>query len=80
MFGFLSLPKLIFTVVIVLAVWYGFKWYNRRQQIERQRAQGQVPPGGAGPSNKRKEAAIEDMVQCPDCGAYVPADGRHKCG
>jgi len=80
MFGFLSLPKLIFTVVIVLAVWYGFKWYNRRQQIERQRAQGQVPPGSGAGRETRREAAVEDMVQCPDCGAYVPTDGRHKCG
>ena len=29
MFGF-SLPKLLFTALIIGAVWYGFKYLNRR--------------------------------------------------
>jgi len=37
---------------------------------------------GAGPRvtpNQKTESAIEDMVKCPKCGAYVPAKGGHDC-
>ena len=75
MFGIFSLPKILFTIVVIVAVWYGFKWLNRRQQVQRDRAKnGRLGEAGGG-----KNTAVEDMVQCPDCGAYVPEDGRHKC-
>ena len=37
MFGF-SLPKLAVLIVIVLAVWYGFKILGRRRVLNNQRA------------------------------------------
>ncbi len=75
MFGFLSLPKLLFTALVIAAVWYGFKWINRTQKLRRENAErDRVSPESAA------KRAVEDMVQCPDCGAYVPAHGHHDCG
>ena len=75
MFGIFSLPKILFTIVVIVAVWYGFKWLNRRQQVQRDRAKnGRLSEAGGD-----KNTAVEDMVQCPDCGAYVPEGGHHNC-
>jgi len=71
MLGF-SLPKLLVLVLIVLAVWYGFKWIGRLDK-ERRRS---VRDGGAAGEPKK---AVEDMVKCPVCDAYVPALGATKC-
>jgi len=84
MFGLFSISKILVTAAIILAVWYGFKWLGNRQEIQKQAAKEQVRRGsgrGAGPSRRdTTEPEIEDMVQCPDCGAYVADDGRHRCG
>lgn len=76
MFG-LSIGKLLFTVVVVMAIVVGWKWINRVQARPgssasrvRRRAERRPPP------------AVEavDMVQCPTCGDYVPAAGALSCG
>ena len=72
MFGF-SIPKIIFTAAVIAAVWYGFKWLNRRQQVEAERAQAALNKGGA------EAPDVEEMVPCPDCGAYVAKGGDHRC-
>jgi len=78
MFGLFSLPKLLFTAAVIAAVWYGFKWLNRRQQVESERAKGDL--GGSKGTAKRKAAPdVEEMVACPDCGAYVSKGGDHRC-
>ena len=75
MFGIFSLPKILFTIVVIVAVWYGFQWLNRRKQVQRERAKSRRLGEGGGSKN----TAVEDMVQCPDCGAYVPEGGPHNC-
>ena len=75
MFGIFSLPKILFTIVVIVVVWYGFKWLNRRQQVQRVRAKSER----LGEAGSNKNTAVEDMVQCPDCGAYVAEDGGHDC-
>lgn len=76
MFGIFSLPKLIFTIAIIFAVWYGFKWLAQRQRIQKRTERENL----RGASSRTQDSVVEDMVQCPDCGAFVPDDGRHKCG
>jgi len=67
--------KFIITVVIILLIWYGFKWFGwiqrryKNQEIEKNR----------GSANYKKKSKIEEMIQCSDCGAFVPDDGRHSC-
>ena len=92
MFGLFSISKILVTAAIILAVWYGFKWLGNRQEIQKQAVKERVrrgsgPGGGPGVGKGSKSSSrstiepdIEDMVQCPDCGAYVADDGRHRCG
>jgi len=75
MFGIFSLPKILFTIAAVAAIWYGFKWMNRRAQV-RQR-QAEQPRAKAPEANAQPE--VEEMVQCPDCGAYVAKGSGHRC-
>jgi len=76
MFGLFSLPKLIFTAAIIAAVWYGFKWLGQRQKIQKRAERENLRAESKRPGS----SDIEDMVQCPDCGSFVPDDGHHKCG
>ena len=75
MFGF-SIMKVLVTIAVVVVVWQGFKWLNRRNALNQRRAEEM--PREKPQSTRRAE--VEDMVQCPDCGAYVPQGSRHDCG
>jgi hypothetical protein len=73
MFG-LSFNKLLLLVIVVIAVWYGYKYVTRvnqvRQAATRDRARGPQRGGTIG---------AEDMAKCASCGAYV-ARGAASCG
>ncbi|MEO1019456.1 MAG: hypothetical protein AAFY56_17450 [Pseudomonadota bacterium] len=73
MFG-LTINKIIFTVLLIAAVWRGFRWLEqakargdlavknkRQQQAAKPRANRKEPPRPA-----------VDLVPCLKCGAYVP--------
>jgi len=73
MFGF-SIMKVLFTIAVVIVVWQGFKWLKRRDELQSQRAQDEVERESAA-----ARADIEDMVPCPDCGAYIAKGSNHRC-
>lgn len=83
MFGF-SITKLLFTAAAIIAVWYGFKYVGRMQERqkelaeERARAAKQAKRSGTGGAAKGG-SGVEDMVECPACGAFVAA-GSRACG
>jgi uncharacterized protein len=66
------LGKLLLLVFVIAAVWYGFKYISRVNQVREE--QRRRAPGPTGPSRQ-----IDDMSQCRVCGAYVTADARN-CG
>ena len=70
MFGF-SLPKLIVLAASIAAVWYGFKWVGRYNQIQQAKARERV--------RKNAADAAADMIPCPQCGVYVPAGDATAC-
>ncbi|MEQ9557117.1 MAG: hypothetical protein RIG67_15210 [Rhodospirillales bacterium] len=78
MFGF-SIQKLLFTGLAIAAVWYAFKWLGRvqaqKRALDRQDARRMKDTG----PSKGKTPEVEDMVECPHCGAFVPSDGSHRC-
>jgi len=73
----LSLSKLVFTILVVIAVWKAFAYVGRLAQ-ERQQANA-VPRRPASTPKAASRRTI-DLVECPRCGAYVdPQEGCH-CG
>jgi uncharacterized protein len=85
MLGF-SLPKLIFTILVIVVVIYGFKAITRLQaRREAGGGQGDAPAprdsstaarGAAKPTSD----GSEDMVACSVCGTYVASSGARSCG
>ncbi|MGE0717940.1 MAG: hypothetical protein AB7P02_21010 [Alphaproteobacteria bacterium] len=76
MFGF-SLSKLLTLVAIVVAVWVAFRWIG--QMAAARDAGDRTPRRRDAPRPPPKEA-VEDLVACPGCGAYVPARNPRGCG
>ncbi|MBC8338096.1 MAG: hypothetical protein ISR51_01135 [Rhodospirillales bacterium] len=86
MFGF-SIQKLLFTVAVIMAVWYGFKWVGRiKDQRDKERArlkrEGKKGGGAASPRAAATDDFddAEEMVECASCGAFVQARGARSCG
>lgn len=79
MFGF-SAAKLLLLAFVIAAVWYGFKYMNRLEELRRllRQMQGSAParaPRAGAPGLK-----AEDLVLCRRCNAYVAAHGAGSCG
>ena len=73
MFGF-SIMKILFTIAVVVVVWQGFKWLKRREAVAEVHAKKSL--------NRESPSArddIEEMVPCPDCGAYIAKGSDHRC-
>ena len=77
MFGF-SLAKFLLTILVIAAVWFGWRAYVRYQALKNARA-GEMPkPSGRAAREARVEA--EDMVECRSCGAFIALTRRVACG
>jgi hypothetical protein len=73
----LSLSKLVFTILVVIAVWKAFAYISRLTQERQQANAVQRRPAG---TPKAASRGTIDLVECPRCGAYVdPQEGCH-CG
>ena len=73
MFGF-SIYKILFTIAVIIAVWQGFKWLKRRENMTSARSRKSF--------NRETENAddgFEDLVCCPNCKAYVAKGSDHNC-
>ncbi|HWE74458.1 MAG TPA: hypothetical protein VG328_14940 [Stellaceae bacterium] len=83
MFG-LSLTKLLTLAILVLIVWYGFKYAARLEAVKqaiRAEAQRRRPGGGNLGGDMRSSARpVEDLVKCQRCGSFVAAVGAANCG
>ena len=73
----LSLGKLLLLAVLIALVWYGFKYASRVEAIRRSvREEVARRQTGARPGVR----SVEDLVKCPQCGAFVAATGATNCG
>jgi hypothetical protein len=79
MFG-LGFSKLLLLVIVVIAVWYGFKYVGRVEEVRRNLRRARDAAERA-QSRARGRARIEaeDMVKCRVCDAYVAASGAARC-
>ncbi len=71
--------KLLLTAVIILVIWYGFKWVGR---LDRARKKKAIKDQGGGPETRPEDAdtEAESLVRCPVCGTYVSPGGTESCG
>lgn len=88
----ISLSKIILLALVIGAVWYGWRWVNRVQEIGRARTAARRQDGTR--QSGRRDAAsggstrdagayaveAEDMEKCPECGAYVAPRSAVSCG
>lgn len=74
----LSLSKILFTALIVVVVWQGFKLFNRSKEVS-----GKEQPKQTAHSKKAKqqnhEAVAHDLEKCPKCGVYHAEGSAHVC-
>ena len=86
-----TIQKLIVLAAVVAAVWYGFKFLGRLQETRKAEAklrEGKAAKPARKPGESKKDPAagpdaggqVEDLVQCPSCGAYVRAGSTCNCG
>lgn len=88
MFGLPSIQKLIVLAAVVAAVWYGFKFLGRLQKQREEEAKLHARKDARAAKKKSpKETSgggrggqVEDLVQCPSCGAYIQAGTKCDCG
>jgi hypothetical protein len=77
----LSLSKILFTILIVVAIWKAFTLVNRlasERKAALKRRAGAARRAAMGAHAKRRGTV--ELRPCPRCGAYVdPREGCH-CG
>jgi len=81
MLGF-SIQKLLFTIAVIVAVWYGFKWVARMKEIRDEEAKDRLhrEKQASGEKAARSSEDSEEMVECATCGAFVASRGAKACG
>jgi hypothetical protein len=72
----LTLPKILLLLVVA---WLAWRFLKRHNIIGGSNAGTRPRATPNQQANQKSEGAIEDMVKCPKCGAYVPAKGGHDC-
>ena len=78
MLGF-SLSKLLVLILIIAAIWYGFKWVGKLDKGRKARLRESGSRSGSGEGDSR------DLAECPACGTYVTVrldecpEGRGDC-
>jgi hypothetical protein len=75
----LSLGKLLVLAIIIAVVWYGAK-YRARIEAMRQSARQEFARRHAAAAPRPPASPVEDLVKCPECGAFVAATGTANCG
>ena len=71
-------PSLIKLVIGAVVIWFVWRWLGRLNASSQARRSEGAPIRQA-QTQSRNERAVEDMVKCAKCGAYVPAKGGHDC-
>ena len=75
----LSLSKILFTILVIVAVWRGFMFVSRlanERKAALKRQTGDARRASA--TSQAKRATTVELRPCPRCGAYI--DPRAGCG
>jgi hypothetical protein len=84
MFLGFSLTKLIFTALVIAAIWHVYKFFGRLQDVRiRTRKEENLKRRAGAEAAKRPDKipdGTEDMTECPLCATFVVASGAEACG
>ncbi|MBP2315249.1 hypothetical protein [Azospirillum soli] len=74
--------KILLLALVIGAVWFGWRWYNRvgavgRERLREREREQKRQTGGTAQSSR---VSAEDMEKCPECGAYVAPHSAVSCG
>jgi uncharacterized protein len=82
-----SFSKLLLLALVIGAVWYGWRWFQRVDAVRREQLRRQAAPQPTAASPRRdaqpepvRSVPAEDMEKCPECGAYVAPRSAVSCG
>jgi hypothetical protein len=78
MFG-LNLGKLILLAIIIVVVWYGYRYMQRIEAVRRAFRE-ELTRRQQAAGRPSQPAQAEDLVKCGTCGAYVPSRHASACG
>jgi ribosomal protein L32 len=71
----LSFSKIIFTALVIVVVWQGFKLFNRGKQV----SANQQPKQTKHKKKSKAQPVAHEMEKCPDCGVYHAEGSTHRC-
>jgi hypothetical protein len=71
--------KLLTIAAVIVIAWFGWRWWQRSIEAASKPPgrQPTQPPPPAEPPAKPGRPAVEDLVACGVCGAYVPSGTVH---
>jgi hypothetical protein len=72
----LSLTKILFTILIVVAVWKGFALISRLAREREVRA----VRGKSGERARARRPGTIELIECARCGAYFDPQQGCRCG
>ena len=79
MFG-LSFTKLLLLAILILIVWYGFRYAARIEAVKQAVRAEALRRRHAGGDQHPAARPVEDLVKCARCGSFVSARGAANCG
>lgn len=87
MFG-LSLTKILFTVALIAVAWLIFSRSQRDRELSARRRETETLKDKvervARETVRRRSGEpagpVEDLIECPDCGRFIPRGTRCECG
>jgi uncharacterized protein len=75
--GLFGASKILVLILIIAAVWYGFKFIARRNQ----NVGARQPKRHIGSDNgEASGSTTQDMESCSVCGTFVPNTSAKSCG
>ncbi len=77
----ISILKILFTIGVIFVVYLGFKYRWRLNDMTRAavRMAGVAPKNGQAGPTPSGPPAVQDLIPCRKCGAYVAAGTVCSC-
>ena len=76
----LSLSKILFTILIIVAIWKGFTLLNRLAGERKATLKRQAAARRAAEASHARRSGTVELRPCPRCGAYVDPREGCQCG